>query len=214
MDTPARKRTCAPLLLSTQTQGTIAVSYIFWFHRNVTTETQIAAFQAPNEPSLWVRIKHVEKLQWWLWACAIVVTLLLTAGMASFSFLFRESDPQFSFTLRDSVRGLVALVFLFDLYTIYQQLEIHRIRRQLTEQEEIFRLISENADDLITVVNREGKRLYSSPGYARIFGYSNEDLQGMPAIDQIHPDDHVTILAARDDVFPGIKRKPDPEPSR
>ena len=104
--------------------------------------------------------------------------ILLTAGMASFSFLFRGSDPQYSFTLRDSIRGLVGLVFLFDLYTIYQQLEIHRIRRQLSEHEEIFRLISENAEDLITVVDGEGKSLYKSPGYQKVFGYATQELGG------------------------------------
>jgi two-component system cell cycle sensor histidine kinase/response regulator CckA len=167
----------------------------------VTSQTQVVINRTPQEHSIWLRIKHVEKLQWWLWACAIVVSLLLTAGMASFSFLFREPDPQFSFTLRDSIRGLVGLVFLFDLYTIYQQLEIHRIRRQLSEQEEMFQLISENADDLITVINGEGQRLYNSPGYQKVFGYSSEDLQGKPVVEQIHPDDHEAILAARDDVF-------------
>ncbi len=167
----------------------------------MTSETHAVAQRAPQDRSIWARIKHVEKLQWWLWACAILVTLLLTAGMASFSFLFRDSDPQYSFTLRDSIRGLVGLVFLFDLYTIYQQVEIHRIRRQLSEQEEMFQLISENADDLITVVNKEGKRLYNSPGYQKVFGYSSEDLQGKPVVDQIHPDDHQAILAAKDDVF-------------
>jgi PAS domain S-box-containing protein len=121
--------------------------------------------------------------------------------MASFSYLFGDADPQFSFTLRDSIRGLVGLVFLFDLYTIYQQLEIQRIRKQLSEQEEMFRLISENADDLITVIDRGGDRLYNSPGYERIFGYSHEDLHGKPVVDQIHPDDHPAILAAREDVF-------------
>jgi len=39
----------------------------------------------------------------------------------------------FLFTKRAAaaMRGLVALVFLFDLYTIYQHLLIYRIRRQL-----------------------------------------------------------------------------------
>ena len=65
------------------------------------------------------------------------------------------------------------MVFLFDLYTIYQQVLIHRIRRQLTEQEQMFRLITENAEDLITVVDREGKRHYDSPGYIKL-GYLPE----------------------------------------
>jgi len=172
-----------------------------WFHRDVTPPTQAAPPRAPHDQSVWVRFKDVEKLQWWLWACAIVVTLLLTAGMVSFSFLFQVTDPQYSVTLRDSVRGLVGLVFLFDLYIIYQQLQIHRIRGQLTEQEEISQLINENADDLITVIGRDGNRLYNSPGYERTYGYSSADLQGKPVIALIHPDDHAAILTARRDVF-------------
>jgi len=36
--------------------------------------------------------------------------------------------------LPQAIRGLVGLVFLFDLYTIYQHLLIYRIRRQLVER--------------------------------------------------------------------------------
>src|SRR5579872_4533728 len=119
------------------------------------------ALQSPYEPSFWTRIRKIEQRQWWLWASAIVITLLLTAGMASFSFLFDQSDPNYSVTLRDSIRGLVALVFLFDLYTIYQQIEIHRIRHQLNDREEMFRLITENAEDLISVIDASGARIYN-----------------------------------------------------
>jgi two-component system cell cycle sensor histidine kinase/response regulator CckA len=153
------------------------------------------------EPSLRPRRGQVDRRQWWLWASTIVVTLLLTAGVASFSYLFEESDPNFSFYLRQSVRGLVALVFLFDIYTIYQQLQIQRIRRQLSEREELYRLISENAEDLIAVVDSEGKQLYNSPGYKKVFGYAQEELQGASALDQIHPDDHERILEARKQVL-------------
>jgi two-component system, cell cycle sensor histidine kinase and response regulator CckA len=120
--------------------------------------------------------------------------------MESFSFLFEHSDPTFSFTLRQSVRGLVGLVFLFDLYTIYQQLLIHRIRRQLSDQEQMFRLITENAEDLITVVDREGNRLYDSPGYSKL-GYSHKDLGRDFIPEQIHPDDRQAIVAARIETF-------------
>jgi PAS domain-containing protein len=129
----------------------------------VTSTTFEGTLPVTGEPSFWARIRKIERRQWWLWASAIVITLLLTVGMESFSFLFEQTDPNFSFTLRQSVRGLVGLVFLFDLYTIYQQLLIHRIRRQLSDHEQMFRLITENAEDLITVVDREGKRLYDSP---------------------------------------------------
>ena len=154
-----------------------------------------------SAPQLWPRSGQVDRRQWWLWASAIVVTLLLTAGMASFSYLFEQSDPNFSFYLRQSVRGLVALVFLFDIYTIYQQIQIQKIRRQLGERDELYRLISENAEDLIAVVDVHGKRLYNSPGYKKVFGYAQEELLGAPVLDQIHPDDHERVIEARTQAF-------------
>src|SRR2546429_4337086 len=48
--------------------------------------------------------------------------------------------------------------FLFDLYTIYQHLQIHRIRRQRIEREKLVHLISENAAPIIAVVGLEGRR--------------------------------------------------------
>jgi len=156
---------------------------------------------ASREQSSWPRSGQVERRELWLWATAIVVTLLLTAGLASFSYLFEQSEPHFSFYLHQTVRGLIALVILFDLYIIYQQLEIQRMRRQLSEREELYRLISENAEDLIAVIDADGNRIYTSPGYERLFGYTQEELQGGPIADQVHPEDRERILQARKEAF-------------
>ena len=166
----------------------------------MTTSSVAGTLPASFEPSFWTRVRKIERRQWWLWASAIVITLLLTVGVASFAYEFDQSDPTFVFNLRQSIRGLVGLVFIFNLYTIYQQLQIHRIRRQLSNQEQMFRLITENAEDLITVVDRSGKRLYDSPGYSRL-GYSREDLQGGPVPEQVHPDDREALIAARVETF-------------
>ena len=166
----------------------------------MTPSSVAGTLPASFEPSFWTRVRKIERRQWWLWASAIVITLLLTVGVASFAYEFDQSDPTFVFNLRQSIRGLVGLVFIFNLYTIYQQLQIHRIRRQLSNQEQMFRLITENAEDLITVVDRSGKRLYDSPGYTRL-GYSREDLQGGPVPEQVHPDDREALIAARVETF-------------
>src|SRR5712664_1691284 len=147
--------------------------------------------------------RKIERREWWLWMAAAVITLLLTVALASF-LLPNSSSPrdfQALYVLPQSVRGLVALVFLFDLYTIYQQVQIHRIRRQLNEREEMYRLISENAEDLIAVVDTQGRRLYNSPGYEKVFGYTHQELQGTPVIDQIHPDDAKRVIEARKQAF-------------
>ena len=94
------------------------------------------------------------------------------------------------------IRGLVGLVFLFDLYTIHQHLMIHRIRKQLVEREELFHLISENAADMIAVVDMEGQRLFNSLSYQKVLGYSPEELQASSVFEQIHPEDRECVRKA------------------
>lgn len=160
-----------------------------------------------NASELGVNMSRIERREWVLWIFAILVTLLLTVGIFSLSLSSgRELLPAFDATsLNIAVRGLVGLVLIFDLYTVYQQLQIYRIRHQLVEREELFRLISENAADMIAVVDANGQRLYNSPAYAHILGYTPEDLQGTSGFDQIHPDDRPLVeRAAREALAGGI----------
>src|SRR5579863_8753634 len=103
-------------------------------------------------------LRRIERREWVLWSFAILVTLLLTTAIVSFIFpMLHEHMEEFdSLHLNLAVRGLVGLVLLFDIYTIYQQLQIYRIRHELTRREELFRLISENAADMIAVEDADG----------------------------------------------------------
>jgi diguanylate cyclase (GGDEF)-like protein/PAS domain S-box-containing protein len=143
------------------------------------------------------RLRQVEGREWWLWGLAVAVTLVLTFGILSLTFpgLHLTSDKVYSLNLREWVRGLAALVLLFDIYTVYQHLQLQRIRRQLAERDRLFQLISENAADMIAVVDKNGQRLYNSPAYQKILGYSQDDLAGSP-LDPIHPDDRARVLGA------------------
>jgi two-component system, cell cycle sensor histidine kinase and response regulator CckA len=145
--------------------------------------------------------RRIERREWWLWTAAAIITLLLTIGLASFLLPNAHLRQDFySVTvLPQAMRGLVALVFLFDLYTIYQYLLIHRIRRQLVDREELFHLISENAADMIAVVDMDGKRIYNSVSYQKALGYSPEELQASSAFEQIHPDDRARVKKAAED---------------
>jgi diguanylate cyclase (GGDEF)-like protein len=81
-------------------------------------------------------MRRIQQRQWWLWSSAVLVTLLLTLCIATFALpeLLTHAEDAMSFNLSQAVRGLVGLVLLFNVYVIYQQLQIHRIQRQLTEQ--------------------------------------------------------------------------------
>lgn len=159
------------------------------------------AFQevSQNSPeAIPVEMRRIEGREWWLWGFAVAVTLALTLGIVSFTFpWFRwDADASYWFDLREWVRGLAALVLLFDFYTVYQHLQLHRIRRQLAERDQLFQLISENAADMIALVGSDGQRLYNSPAYEKVLGYSAEDLKTTSSFDQIHPDDRPRVLKA------------------
>jgi diguanylate cyclase (GGDEF)-like protein len=99
--------------------------------QNTPTATALQAEQIRTH------IRHIARRQWFLWSSAVMVTLLLTLGIASFAFPGLLSQAQDSaFLLSQAMHGLVGLVLLFNVYTIYQQLQIHRIQRQLCDQVE------------------------------------------------------------------------------
>ena len=146
--------------------------------------------------------RKMERNEWWLWSATVVVTLLLTAGLASFllpGLVGFESDESTFLFLPQVVRGLLGLVLIFDIYTLFQQLKINRIRRKLVQREELFKLISENAADLIAVVDMQGNRIYNSLSYERVLGYSPEELKSSSSFEQIHPEDKIRVKAAAEE---------------
>jgi PAS domain S-box-containing protein len=143
------------------------------------------------------RLRQIEGREWWLLGLAVAVTLVLTFGILSLTFpgFHLVNDRIYALNLREWVRGLAALVLLFDIYTVYQHLQLQRVRRRLAERDRLFQLISENAADMIAVVDNNGRRLYNSPAYRKILGYSQDDL-GTSSLEQIHPEDRARVLGA------------------
>lgn len=132
-----------------------------------------------------------------MWGFAVTVTLVLTAGIVSLTFsgphLLRNSEW---LDLKEWARGLACLVLLFDIYTVYQQLQLQRIRRELTDRNQLFEVITENAADMIAVIDCEGNQLYNSPAYQKVLGYSPQDLKVTSPVEQIHPEDRQRVLEA------------------
>src|ERR1700731_1582041 len=134
------------------------------------------AFQqvSQNSPeAIPTQMRRIEGREWWLWGFAVAVTMALTLGIFSFTFPWfnRETDASYWFDLKEWVRALAALVLLFDFS-------------------------SENAADMIALVDQDGRRLYNSPAYQKVLGYSPEDLKATSSIEEIHPDDRPRVLKA------------------
>jgi hypothetical protein len=77
-------------------------------------------------------MRRIERREWWLWSSAISVTLLLVLGIASFAVpaLMAGLDSFHAVFLGQAVRGLIGLVLVFNVYVVYEQVQIHRIRRE------------------------------------------------------------------------------------
>jgi PAS domain S-box-containing protein len=143
-------------------------------------------------------LRRIERREWQLWIVAILVSLVLLAGLMAFILPgLGLQENKFSLHLLPRVvQGLVALVLIFDIYTIFQQLQIHRMRNRLAEREELFRLSSANAADMVAVVDMDGRRIFNSDAYQKILGYSAEELKNSSSMDQTHPDDRERVKAA------------------
>jgi two-component system cell cycle sensor histidine kinase/response regulator CckA len=55
-----------------------------------------------------------------------------------------------------------------------------------------FRFVLANIDDLVAVIDLQGRRIYNSPSYEQIFG-DVQRLQGTDSFDEIHPEDREGI---------------------
>src|SRR3989449_9310151 len=72
------------------------------------------------------------------------------------------------------------------------QVERRRIEDQLRKQNELFRRIGENVEDLVVVLDVEGRRVYNSPSYRKLLG-DPLLLVGTDSFEEIHPDDRERI---------------------
>lgn len=163
------------------------------------TEAEVARGQ---KSGFRANFEKLESRQWWLWAVAFTISLLLTLGLASVLFPSApaiQGDFYGQMIGPMAIWGLIGLVLLFYLYTLYQHFLIHKIRKQTLEREELFALINENAVDMIAVVDIHGRRLFNSVSYERVLGYTTDELHASSAFDQVHPDDRERVEKAAEE---------------
>ena len=71
----------------------------------------------------------------------------------------------------------------------------------IRESEEKYRLLVENQTDLVVKVDLEGRFLFVSPSYCRIFGRSEEELLGRQFMPLVHEDDRESTAKAMEALF-------------
>ncbi len=73
-----------------------------------------------------------------------------------------------------------------------------RVEEELRTSEARYRLLAENASDMISRHDPDGIFLYASPSCRALLGYAPEELQGVPLTQVCHPRDVARLTRARD----------------
>ncbi|HEV3482924.1 MAG TPA: GGDEF domain-containing protein, partial [Candidatus Acidoferrales bacterium] len=93
----------------------------------------------------------------WLWWSAITVMLLLTLAVVAVSLpgLLRESDQIFQLNISLAIHALVGLVLLFNVYAVYQQWLIRRLRGQTAQHLELLSSLKIRAEEFHRLATRD-----------------------------------------------------------
>lgn len=85
---------------------------------------------------------------------------------------------------------LTVLLTLGGLLTVHRDVkELQSSAEQLAASEAHFRLLTENGNDLVRLLDLQGKTIYVSPSVERLLGFSVEEFLSLPSKHLLHPDE-------------------------
>jgi diguanylate cyclase (GGDEF)-like protein len=103
------------------------------------TAQQLADGNSSPAPDIRSSLRQLNRKNWWQWWNAVLVITLLMGMIVVLSLprVFPENDPSFHLELTSAIRGLLGLVLIFNVYTLYQQHLLKQLRDHLAGQIEI-----------------------------------------------------------------------------
>jgi diguanylate cyclase (GGDEF)-like protein len=91
----------------------------------------------PGERELADELSRIQKRDSWVGRYSIFVSLLLVGAIVALAVvgLRQGAEPFYKIRLTEAIFGLIALIVLFNVYTIRQEILIKQLRNQLTEKQ-------------------------------------------------------------------------------
>jgi diguanylate cyclase (GGDEF)-like protein len=102
--------------------------------------------------------RRLDRRDWWVRGYSVFVILLLTFAVISLTLpsVLTGAETIFKIKFTEAVFGLITLIVLFNIYTLYQEILIKRLRRQLLEKQDHYYVLRNLAmiDPLTGLYNR------------------------------------------------------------
>jgi PAS domain S-box-containing protein len=117
----------------------------------------------------------------------------------NFSFRLRltRSDGELRHVASKAVCELDAAGATTALTGVFQDVTEQVLRVETIQRSEArYRLLTENANDLVTEMGADGRFKYVSPSVTAVTGYAPDEVVGEVALNFIHPDDRARVQAA------------------
>jgi PAS domain S-box-containing protein len=147
-------------------------------------------------------LKHTKAIKDLLIVSAISVAIFVIASHLNILEKFIHFSQRYEHLQLDEV--IIVCAILAFVMMIFSVRRVHELQQDIGERkraeealrrhEERFRLLIENASDIITVLDRDGIIRYGSPSVANILGYNPKELIGENAFALVHPDDVPDVL--------------------
>lgn len=102
-----------------------------------------------------------------------------------------RGEIKLTLLLEEGISGLISGVIGDMFPTILQMM-----KTRFGNEDSMYRFLLENQNELVVKVDAEGRFLFVSPTYCKLFGKSEKDLIGKTFIPLIHPDDRESTLLA------------------
>lgn len=99
---------------------------------------------------------------------------------------------------------IMVMLALFGLLTVNRDVgELRRTSKELAASEEHFRLLTENSNDLVRLLDLAGTSTYVSPSVERLLGFTRDEFMALPGRSLLHPDELGLALSILEDVIAG-----------
>ncbi len=130
------------------------------------------------------------------WDCQTVIAVPLVHEQQAMGLLMlfdRRPERRQTFSQINLVLGLAAQITL----GVVSSQTFRRVRRR----EEEYRLLVENQTDLVVKVDTEGRFLFVSPSYSRVFGRTQAELLGQRFMPLVHEEDRASTVEAMEALY-------------